>query len=107
VESDKERLTQKFKDYLHFERVSDQPAQFKQFLTDCATANSQLGQVPNNVDSVWFMKLLSTFDNYYFHDPIFSVKWIRENIHRATGGVSYTVDMKVVNDELRCLLVVS
>jgi hypothetical protein len=97
AESDKERLSQKFQDYLHFEADTLHPTKLKGFLTDCAVANSQLGQVLNNTDSVRFMKLLVTFKQYYLHDAIFSVKWIRENIHVPTGGVSNVLHITRVN----------
>jgi len=87
-ETDKERLAMKFQDYQELAADPKKAKALQTWINNAAAEDSAIGQVFNNKDSTRYMATLTSFGDHFMHEEVFSVRWIRDNIHTVTGGVS-------------------
>jgi hypothetical protein len=94
VESDKEAVTMLLEDYMYIKHQSKKSPKVIQgdlqaWITSISTS-SQVTQVWNNRDSTRLMEIFHAFGEHFRHADVISTKWMRDNIHTNSGGVSTT-----------------
>lgn len=89
VEDDTERTAFKWEMY-EAERIKcgDDTKAVAAYVRKMAKEDSVVGQVFNNKDSIRFMRALAQWGAYFKFSDIFTIRWIRENVHTTGGGVS-------------------
>jgi hypothetical protein len=78
-----------FQDYLEVRQESEDkkdPDLLDKWIAKVAP-KSTTSQVWRNADSLRFMELLSACGNHFVQAEIFSIKWIKDNLHTHSGGV--------------------
>jgi hypothetical protein len=103
VEDDSQKTLRLFKEYTTLAARSGGAAGMKKWVENVGKGDQFALQVFQCTDDVRYFNILNMFGDTYHHSTAFSIKFVRQNLHGLSGGVSefeYTNDTGLVDN--RC-----
>jgi hypothetical protein len=89
-EDDREELVMQLHEFLARSRPGASQAELESWLRKLGadSKKSALGQIMNHRETRAFLITLDEFGDFFHYDPVFSLRWVKSNIHNVGGGVS-------------------
>lgn len=93
-EGDEEGLAMLFQDYVGKELEGGKV--LEEWLKGVARSSTSVhGQVMNHNESIRYLKTLESLGRHFRHSPVYSTAWIKDKLHRVSGGVSEISELKL------------
>lgn len=90
AEDDKEKLVRLIREYRDLVLRGDE-GQVAGWLSEQGSdKNSVLGQIMNHIETREHLLLLAEFPLHFPYKKIYSMRWVKDNLHNIGGGVSAT-----------------